>query len=132
MALNVAVIYVVKLQRRLATASQNVPSKTSTGRWTHLSQLVMSNTMCHLLTFNYFLIYDHDLLLAHLFFKFITPLSTTYWKKEGNSVTIFGEISHFGNILKALVNFAGVYLVFGKILNLLCQLLYAIGQFAQL
>ena len=37
------------------------------------------------------------------------------------------KYSHFGNILKALVNFLRVYLVFGKILNLLWPLFYVNG-----
>ena len=38
------------------------------------------------------------------------------------------KFRHFGNILKALIKFAIVYLVFGQILNLHWQLFYAIGS----
>ena len=39
------------------------------------------------------------------------------------------KFRHFGNILKALVNFDKVYLVFGQILNLLWQFFMILGQF---
>ena len=44
------------------------------------------------------------------------------------SVTRFGEISPFWKIFKVLGNFLRVYFLFGKILDRLMQILYAIGQ----
>ena len=45
-----------------------------------------------------------------------------------SSVTRFVEISPFGKIFKVLDNFLRVYLLFGKILDRLWQMLHAIGQ----
>ena len=42
------------------------------------------------------------------------------------------KFRHFGYILKALVNFVRVYLVFGKIKILIWQLFLQLGQFSLL
>ena len=39
------------------------------------------------------------------------------------------KFHHFGKIFKVLGNFSTVHLLFGKILNLLWQILYTFGQF---
>ena len=44
------------------------------------------------------------------------------------SVTRFGEISALWQNLQSLGQLSGVYLLFGKILNLLWQILYTFGQ----
>ena len=44
------------------------------------------------------------------------------------SVTDLAKFRHFGNILKLLEYFYRVYFVFGKILNILWVIFYAIGQ----
>ena len=38
------------------------------------------------------------------------------------------KFRHFGKIFKVLGNFGGIYLLFGKILDLLWQVLFVIGQ----
>ena len=49
-----------------------------------------------------------------------------------NCVTRYGEIFHFGNILKVLVNYVRAYLVLGKKINLLWSTFCAIGQIVML
>ena len=47
--------------------------------------------------------------------------------KNLSSVTRFGEISPLGQTLKSLKQYIRVYLVFGRILNLIWQKFHAIG-----
>jgi len=49
--------------------------------------------------------------------------------KNLSSVTRFGEISPLGQTLKSLKQYIRVYLVFGRILNLLWNFLTILGNF---
>ena len=55
-------------------------------------------------------------------------LPVMMWLRPASSVTRFGEISQFGDILKVLGDYLKAYLVLGKNLNLLGSTFYAIGQ----